>query len=81
MRKSAKSLLSAAAALPIAVGVAAVTPPAYAACNPCKGAAKTKACNPCAAKKACNPCAAKKACKPCNPCAAKKACKPCKPKY
>lgn len=79
MRKSAKKLLSAAAALPIAVGVAAVTP-AYAGCNPCKGATKAKACNPCAAKKACNPCAAKKACNPCNPCAAKKACNPCKPK-
>ena len=86
MRVKSRDLLSAAAALPIAVGVAAITPPAYAACNPCKGATKAAACNPCAAKKAacnpCNPCAAKKAaCSPCNPCAAKKAaCSPCKPK-
>lgn len=82
MRKSAKSLLSAAAVLPLAVGMTATAAQAgkfdsvekpksaiiKVKCNPC--AAKKAKCNPCAAKKAkCNPCAAKK----CNPCAAKKA--------
>ncbi len=91
MRKSAKTLLSAAAALPLAVGITAGTAQAgkydlagkpssaiiKIKCNPC--GAKKAACNPCAAKK-CNPCAAKKcnpcAAKKCNPCAAKK-CNPC----
>ena len=71
MRKSSRALLSAAAALPIAVA-AVVATPVRAGCNPCKGAVKQTACNPCAAKKAASPC---------NPCAAKKAkCNPCKPK-
>ncbi len=68
MNKTTKMLLGAAAALPIAVGVALSTP-AQAACNPCRATVKkANPCNPCAAKKrkAYNPCAAKK-----NPCRAR----------
>lgn len=76
MRKSAKSLLSAAAALPLAVGMTATAAQAgkYDPVEKPKSAIIKVKCNPCAAKKGkCSPrgsskCAAKK----CNPCAAKK---------
>lgn len=84
MKNVRHGLLSTAAVIPLALGVAAGVAvvgsvatggmgSAVAACNPCNPCAAKKACNPC------NPCAAAKACNPCNPCGAKKACNPCNP--